>query len=96
MRDRGAYNRGAKNARLWLRGRAGQIALGSQVNGKGAYARELSARNSPGRVPFVGEGRKRRYPPEAVAAFQALRVEASLRHGRPRLDGLPVRRRVNA
>ena len=47
---------------------------------------------SPGRIPTVGTGRSRRYPPEAVEAFKTLRKEAILRHGRPRRDGSPVRR----
>jgi len=54
-------------------------------------ARKYMARE-PGRVPSIGEGRKRRYPPEAVATFKAMRVEGDARHGRPRGDGGAVRR----
>jgi DNA-binding transcriptional MerR regulator len=38
------------------------------------------------RIPSVGQGRKQRYPDEALAVFEALKVENAARRGRPRKD----------
>ncbi len=46
------------------------------------------------RLPCEGEGRKRRYPPEAIPVFLKLREEGLARKGRPRKEPLIVRERV--
>lgn len=38
------------------------------------------------RLPSVGQGRKQRYPDEALAVFEAIKVENAGRRGRPRKD----------
>lgn len=48
------------------------------------------------RIPSVGEGRRQRYPEEAVEVFAKLRVEQERRRGRPRKQagaGVPVEAR---
>jgi predicted DNA-binding transcriptional regulator AlpA len=46
------------------------------------------------RIPSVGEGRKQRYPKEALAVFEQLKEENRGRRGRPRKDpsAAPTRR----
>jgi len=39
-----------------------------------------------GRIPSEGEGRKQRYPQEALKVFEQLKVENMARRGRPRKD----------
>ncbi len=38
------------------------------------------------RLPSVGQGRKQRYPEEALAVFEEIKVESAGRRGRPRKD----------
>ncbi|MGH9361111.1 MAG: hypothetical protein ACRD2T_04285, partial [Thermoanaerobaculia bacterium] len=48
------------------------------------------------RIPSVGQGRKQRYPDEALPVFLAIRAENAGRRGRPRKDAsapAPVTRR---
>lgn len=44
------------------------------------------------RLPSVGQGRKQRYPDEALAVFEAIKVENAARRGRPRKDASAPRR----
>ena len=46
------------------------------------------------RIPCEGEGRKRRYPPEAIAVFRQLREEGLSRKGRPRKEPIVITERV--
>lgn len=46
------------------------------------------------RIPCQGEGRKRRYPPEAIVVFRQLREEGLSRKGRPRKEPIVITERV--
>ncbi|HEX4963025.1 MAG TPA: hypothetical protein VF173_19500 [Thermoanaerobaculia bacterium] len=53
------------------------------------YASQYAAR-----IPCQGEGRKRRYPPEAIPVFLKLREEGLARKGRPRKEPLIITQQV--
>ena len=46
------------------------------------------------RIPSQGEGRKRRYPPEAIPVFLKLREEGLARKGRPRKEPVIITQQV--
>lgn len=54
----------------------------SQVTA-GKYKRRFADR-----IPSTGEGRRQRYPEEAVPVFAQLRVEQEARRGRPKKSAL--------
>jgi hypothetical protein len=54
------------------------------MTGMGLNTLSRYARQHPDRIPHVGEGRKRRYPAEAIPVFEELKREALARRGRPR------------